>query len=317
MPPKSQQPGSAAPHGFDADLAGVHATGDLTPDAAEPLLRRFLTHRNNLIVARAAKAVKLHNLVHLADDLATAFARFLPAVGDPAKTDSQCWAKHELARTLAAFEYQSPEVFLAGLRYIQLEPVWGGSSDSAGPLRGTCALALVQCRDLPSSDLLRHLTPLFCDKELPVRVNAARAVEQAGSDSAALLLRLRAELASDESELLGACIGGVLRLEGPSALPWAAAFLRAEDDLAAEAAYLLAAHRSTEAVVCLTHAFRAACNRDFRENLLTALAASRLPEAYRFLLSLAAEGGMFASVAKKSIQDSEPPGEIAAELNRL
>ena len=60
----------------------------------------------------------------------------------------QCWAKNALAQTLAAFDYQDKELFLAGMRHVQLEPVWGGSSDTAGPLRGLCALALVNYRSL-------------------------------------------------------------------------------------------------------------------------------------------------------------------------
>ena len=136
-----------------------------------------------------------------------------------------CWAKNGIAKALAASRsYQDPELFLAGMRHIQLEPVWGGTEDSAGTLRGVCALALVQCRELNSHRVLTYLTPLFADKQLSVRVNIARAVEQVGTDSAALLLRLRAELASDEPELLGACYSGVLGLEGPSAVPWVAEF---------------------------------------------------------------------------------------------
>jgi hypothetical protein len=126
------------------------------------------------------------------------------------------------------------------MHHIQLEHVWGGKADSAGTLRGTCALALVQCREFNSHRVLTHLTPLFADKELSVRVNVVRAVEQVGTDSAALLLRLRAELASDAPELLGACYSGVLALEGPVAIPWAAQFLPPEDDAAAEAAMAIA-----------------------------------------------------------------------------
>jgi len=123
------------------------------------------------------------------------------------------------------------------MRHIQLEPVWGGSADTAGTLRATCALALVQCRELNSHRLLIHLVPLFADKELPVRVDAVRAVAQVGTGSAALVLRLRAELASDESALLSTCYSGVLAIEGPSAIPWVAVFLSPEDDAAGEAAW--------------------------------------------------------------------------------
>ncbi|MDP9051886.1 MAG: hypothetical protein M3O31_14380 [Acidobacteriota bacterium] len=141
------------------------------------------------------------------------------------------------------------------MRHIQLEPVWGGSADTAGTLRGTCALALVQCRELDSHGLLIHLIPLLADKELPVRVDAVRAVVQVGSDSAALLLRLRAELGSDEPELLGSCYSGVLALEGPGAIPWAARFLLAEDDAAGEAAMAIAQTHTPEAFQLLRTTF--------------------------------------------------------------
>src|ERR1039458_3482030 len=100
----------------------------------------------------------------------------------------------------------------------QLEPVWGGSSDTAGTLRATCALALVQCRSLVDSDLLAHLVELLADKDKAVRAEAVRAIEQVGSSSASLLLRLRAVLDADEPEVLGACYSGILRIEGVSVI---------------------------------------------------------------------------------------------------
>jgi hypothetical protein len=200
---------------FDAELAALEALRDARPEAAEPELTKALNLRNNFLVAKAAALTLHHRLTGLTPNLAASFPRFLE---NGAKSDPQCWAKNALAKTLAAFEYQEPELFLTGMRHIQLEPVWGGTADTAGTLRGTCALALVQCREVDSHRLLIHLIPLFVDKELPVRVDAVRAVVQVGSDSAALLLRLRAELASDEPELLGACYSGVLALEGPAAI---------------------------------------------------------------------------------------------------
>jgi HEAT repeat protein len=179
----------AAKRTFEAELATLEALRDVPPEAAEPELVKALKLRNNLLVSKAAAATLHHRLTNLTPHLVAAFSRFLE---NPAKSDPQCWAKNAIAKTLAAFEYQEPELFLTGMRHIQLEPVWSGSADTAGTLRGACALALVQCRGLNSHRVLTHLTPLLADKELPVRVNAVRAVEQVGTDSAALLLRLRA-----------------------------------------------------------------------------------------------------------------------------
>ncbi len=180
---------------FEAELATLDTLRQLSPAGAEAPLRQALANKNNYLAAKAAKITAEHNLQSLTPELAAAFHRFLQ---DPIKTDPQCWAKNALAETLARFDYQEPDLFLAGLRHLQLEASWGGTTDTAGPLRSTCALALVQCRTLSSHTVLHHLTPLFADKELNVQVNTARAVEQLGNDSSALLLKLRAELGSGD-----------------------------------------------------------------------------------------------------------------------
>ncbi len=208
-------------------------------------------------------------------------------------------------------------MFLSGVKHHQYEPTWGGPSDSAGALRGTCALALVQCRDLSSPVLLRHLTPLFADKDLPVRINATRAIEQIGSDSAALLLRLRAELGSDEPELLGACLGGVLRLDGEPALPWLAAFLIEQDDLAAEAAFVLAENRSPAAIPHLQRAYTSAREPAFRNAVAAALASMRIEEATTWLLTRLNERDRDASSIAAALWDASPSEETAKLLNTL
>ena len=309
-------PRSPASRNFDTDLAAIDAATELSASEALPIVRRALNHKSNLIVSRAAKHALRLSLKQLTPDLVEAFHRFMPPA-DPIKTDPQCWAKNELARTLAAFELQDPDLFLSGLHHHQHEPNWGGSSDTAGALRGTCALALVQCRDLASPVLLRHLTPLFADIDLPVRVNAARAIEQVGSDSAALILRLRAELGSDEPELLAACIGGTLRLDGAPALPWVAAFLTRADHLSTEAAFVLAEHRSPEAVAHLRQAITASKHRDLRATLLAAIASTRLPEATEFLLHLITSHSPEAAAAAKALCDATPTPELTAQLRNL
>jgi HEAT repeat protein len=304
----------AATKNFEAELAAVNAAAGLAPDEALPILRKALTHRSNLIVSRAAKHAATLNLVTLTPDLAAAFNRFME---NPVKTDPQCWAKNELSKALAQFEYQDADIFLAGLRHHQYEPTWGGPSDTAGALRGACALALVQCRELSSDRLLRHLTPLFADKDLPVRINAARAIEQVGSDSAALLLRLRAELGSDEPELLGACLGGVLRLDGEPALPWVAAFLTEQDDLAAEAAFVLAENRSPAAIPYLQRAYAIAREPAFRNAVVAALASTRLAEATTWLLAQLAERNRDASTIAAALWDASPSEDTAKQLTTL
>jgi hypothetical protein len=296
---------------FDAELAALEALRDVSPEAAEPELAKALTLRNNFLVAKAAAVTLNHRLTRLTPALATAFPRFLE---NPAKSDPQCWAKNAIAKTLATFEYQEPEVFLSGMRHIQLEPVWGGSADTAGTLRGTCALALVQCRELNSHKVLIHLTPLLADKEVSVQVNAARAVEQVGTDSAVLLLRLRAELAAEAPEMLGACCSGVLALEGPTAISWVAQFLPPENDSAAEAAMAIAQTHTLEGFERLLGCFKNVRDAWFRTVVLSAVALTRRQEATDWLLDLISTDALHAEDAHQALCRSAPS---VATLDRL
>lgn len=305
MPPKRS---------FDAELANLDALRQASPSIAEPELAKALLVRNNLIVARAATIALQHQLASLTPDLAAAFPRFLQ---NAAKSDPQCWAKNAIAKTLAAFEYQESELFLSGTRHIQLEPVWGGSADTAGTLRGTCALALVECRELNSHRLLIYLIPLLADNELPVRMNAVRAIEQVGNDSAALLLRLLAEFPSDESEFLGACYSGVLALEGPGAIGWVARFLPREDDSAAEAAMAIAQTHTAEALRRLQTAFGAARDPWFRETLLAAITLTRQQEATDWLLDMVANDETYAARAQQALCRSAPSESTRDRLKQL
>ena len=302
---------------FDAELEALSAVGELPREQALPAIRAALGRSNNLLVSRAARYAARLELRELIPELAAALSRQLQAE-DPAKADPQCWAKNELAKALSQFEHQDSGLFLAGLRLHQMEPTWGGSTDTAGALRGQCALALVQCRDMTAAAICRALLPLFRDEDPPVRVNAARALTQLGSDTAALLLRFRVELGSDAPELLGACLSGVLALEGESALAWVAGFLDHGDDLSAEAAFALAENRSPAALALLQQAHAAPfCRPSLRHTLLEAIATMRTPEARQWLLDRIASGGLQAREAADALWSAEPDVELAAQLRDL
>ena len=142
---------------FEEQIAALDALRQQPEEARLVPLRKALGHRNNFIVAKAADLVRDFRMAQLTPALLTAFDRFFD---NPVKTDPQCWAKNALSRALAALDYQEAEIYLRGMRHIQMEPVWGGQSDTAGTLRATCALALVQCRSLTDTDLLAHLIDL-------------------------------------------------------------------------------------------------------------------------------------------------------------
>ncbi len=308
---------------FEEQVAALDALRRGPQEARVAPLRKALGHRNNFIVGKAADLIRefvgeadsaKSGLVNLTPELLTAFDRFF---GDPVKTDPQCWAKNAISRTLAAMEHQDEAVFLRGMRHIQMEPVWGGQSDTAGTLRATCALALVQCRSLTEKDLLEHLVELLADKDKTVRAEVVRAIEQIGSPSASLLLRMRAVLGADEPEVLGACYSGILRIEGLRAIPWVRRFLAAADDCAAEAALALAGTHSPEGFDALRESFVKADDPWWRSVLLSAISLTRQDSALEFLLDLVRTESLDAELAIEVVLRSVPSKDVSNRLEKL
>lgn len=271
---------------FEKQLAEVDALRREPSSLVVAPLRKFLQNRNNYVVTKAAEAIREQALKELSPDLLIAFDRFLD---DAVKTDPQCWAKNAIAKALAQFGHDDPEIFLKGLRHHQYEPVWGGQSDTAGTLRGTCALALVQCVGLNEAVLLSTLLEAFADTEKTVRAEAARAIAQVGSTSALLLLKERALIGvvgEDDAEMLGYCYAGILEIEGSAAIPFIARFLERSGGESAEAALALGQMRSAQAFEALHKRWKIEDDPWLRGVLLSAVALTRQEEALQLLLKL-------------------------------
>lgn len=300
-----------AKRAFEDKLTELDAVSSLPAEEALPALQKALKSPNNYLVAKAAEIVRRLPLKELTPDLVAAFDRFFV---DAEKRDPQCWAKNAISRALAEFEYEDSTVFLRGLRHIQMEPVWGGRSDTAGTLRSICAHALVGCRELREPELLRLLIELFRDKDNTVRAEAVRAIAQVGSEAASLLLRLRATVGNDEPEVLANCFAGVLAMEGTAAIAWVCQFLQHEDEIAGEAALALGQTRSSEVLDALRKAFAEHRDPWFGGVLLSAIALTRGEEAFDFLLELVREESRSAADAISAIWNAVPPTEVRERL---
>jgi hypothetical protein len=130
-------------------------------------------------------------------------------------------------------------------------------------------------------------------------------------------LRLRAVIGSDEPEVLGACYGGILRLEGVRAMPWVSGFLGSADDMAAEAALAIAATHSPEGFNALRERFGNAKDPWWRSVLLSAMALTRLDTAMAFLLDLVRTESLDAEGAVEAILRAAPSDEIVSALESL
>ena len=316
--------GSLSPRGFDKELAELEAfagsmkAGSSLDAAAIEHLRKTLAHRNNFIVAKAAKLVADAELFDLLPDALAAFDRFFI---DAAKADPQCWAKNALAKTLVKLEHRQKDAYLRGLRHHQMEGTWGGASDTAGALRGTCVHALVDCPGIGDADLLTILLEPLTDTDKTVRMEAARAIGQVGGVSAALLLRLRALLGPalrdhDEPEVLGAVFSALLSVEGERAVGLVAGHLKEGDDIAAEAAFALSEMRTAESLVVLIDRLRAGADAWFGSVLLSAIAITRMDEAMDFLTDLIARDAREAPAAIEAIARTSPSAEQRARVQQ-
>jgi hypothetical protein len=321
---KPKQANIPAQRGFDKELTELVALSEAlksgtVPDAAQiDHLRKSLAHRNNFLVSKAAKLVADAELFQLLSNSLAAYDRFFL---DPTKTDPQCWAKIALAKTLVKLEHRQKDAFLRGLRHHQMEATWGGVTDTAGALRGACAHALVDCTGISDAELLNILLEPLVDSDKTVRIEAARAIGRVGGVSAALILRLRALLGlgiqeQDEPEALGAVYSALLAVEGERAIALVASVLKEGDDLAAEAAFALAEMRTPEALAALQARLQADSESRFGTVLLSAIALTRLPAAFDFLLALIERDAREAPLVIEAIGGSAPTAELRARVEQ-
>ena len=254
---------------------------------AAAAIRQSLADRVNLVVAKAAALAAELNLTEAVPDLRSAFDRLFE---DAVKRDPQCWGKNAVAKALKELEHRESAPYLRGAVHIQMEPVWGGQEDTAGPLRGICLLALPACPDIERTQVLRHLVNALTEPAPPVRADAARAIAELQGDDCALLLRLKARAGDAEPAVTGQVLESLLAIERREGIPFVRGFLEAGDAVAEEAALALGGSRLAPAVELLLETWTTARGAEFREAILRALSISRQDDAVAFLESLAAEG---------------------------
>jgi hypothetical protein len=260
---------------------------DAPPEEVLPALRKALSDRVNLVVAKAARIAAERQLEALLADLLEAFSRLFD---EPVRRDPKCWGKTALAGALKDLGYAESAPYLRGLRHRQMEPVWGGEADTAENLRGTCLLALIGCPDVERGEALRCFVDALTEQAHTIRIEAARALGQMAGDEGALVLRLKARLGDQSPEVMGQVFDSLLAIEGARALPFIAGFLKHADERAEEAALALGSSRLEGAFDLLHQAWDTTRDRPFRAVLLRAISLSRLDAALEWLLNLVREG---------------------------
>ncbi len=282
---------------IQAALAALDDVPVRTPDG----LRHFtkaLSAKSNIVLAKAARIAGETHWTELTDELVKAFHRVLPR---GAEIDKGCAALIAIARALYALDYDGPELYLAGMRHVQNEPGYIRPTDTAVDLRAVCAMGLASTN---YREKLQALIDLLVDAEWRARSGAVRAITVVGSEAAALLLRLKAQIGDEEPEVIGDCFMGLLDVEGEDALPFVTGFAESRDEGVREAAVLaLGASRRADAVDWLKQRFENLAGAEMKKAILLALATSRTEPAIEFVLDVIRNGNAQASAMAVSAME--------------
>ncbi|MEZ4293643.1 MAG: hypothetical protein R3B70_01610 [Polyangiaceae bacterium] len=203
----------AALRSFDDKHARLRELSGETPERARAELPRFLGDKSGFLVGEAADIAKQHELRGLGPELVAAFMRLIAA--EP-KADPACTGKCRIVEALLAMDLNEPDVFLAGLKHVQIEGAYPLPVDTAGPLRGLCAHALIQVHHRQA---LLSVTPLLFDPDQVTRAEAAAALGDSGQEGAAAVLHAKLLGGEGKADVLGAIYKALLRLFPERYLP--------------------------------------------------------------------------------------------------
>ena len=224
-----------------------------------------------------------------------AFDRFLV---NPLKDDKLCRAKIAIVQALDRVEHEDGDVFRRAASHVQHEPVWGGTEDTAPPLRAAAVVALARVEG-PRS--LPVLVDALADPARDVRTAAASALGAVGTEGAGLVLRLKVRVGDADPDVLSECLGGLLAIDPGENLALVAGFLQPSDPVACEAAALaLGRSRLPEALEPLKGCWPRCHSPELRQQVLLAIAILRRPGATDHLMELVASEDEPAAIAALS-----------------
>jgi HEAT repeat protein len=247
-------------------------------------LAPFLVHKSNHVAAAAADTIGRLEAVTLAQNLADAFLEWMK---NPSERDPGCKALTAIAKTLAGMDHPASQVYLAGIRHVQMEASFGPRVDAASALRGLCAQGLSR---MSHPDALLECVTLLADPEIPARSGAVRAISESGQHAGILLLRYKALIGDKDEEVMAECFAGLLRLAPAESLEFVARFLHSgSGDIAERAALALGESHLPAAFPLIQEAWHSTSQATLRRTLLLAMAMLRQDEAIAFLLTRLAE----------------------------
>jgi HEAT repeat protein len=273
------------PRSIDTKLERLRQLCDQNPSPEIRIeLRDALLDASNHVIAAAAAIIARLRFSDLIPNLEAAFG---PLMVDSLKSDKTCTGKTAIVDALNELDCQDSDLFLVGVRHFQLEPAWGGPTDTAASLRAACSLGLVR---MGYSKVLPVLVDLLADPERVVRLAAAQALGASGGQAALLLLRLKARLGDHDPDVIGECLAGLMKAEPQESVSFVTEFLHHDNADIVEVALLAFGNsRRAEAFTALREFWDARPPADLQGTALLAMALLRMTVATDFLFTLVTE----------------------------
>ncbi len=152
-------------------------------------------------------------------------------------------------------------------------------------MRGAALFALAR---IGGTDYHCLLVDALTDPEKDVRIAAAQALAYVGSEAAAMVLRLKAQL-GDEADVLSECLSGLMTIAPEANLAFVSEFLNPlAPDQCEAAALALGKTKLPGALEALKACWQRSHQQALRDQILLAISMMRLPAAIDFLLELVA-----------------------------
>lgn len=267
---------------FEEKLARLKRLAD-EPCSEETVceIRRALSGANSILAAAASRASVKLNLRDMIPELVSVYGRYLK---NPVKTDPGCHAKIAAVEALTELDYPEADIFLQGIRYIQMEPSYGPPVDTADHLRAACAFGLYH---LGHPELPFEMVSLLTDKEPVAKRAAIKVLTELGQEWCELLLCMKVLQGDAVPEILGDCFNGLMSMTPDRSLQFIARFLESDDSgVAEEAALAIGNSRLPKAYTLLCDCRNGSADSAFKRMLLLPVALTRCEDAFNLLLNV-------------------------------
>jgi hypothetical protein len=254
-------------------------------EPSQKLFAKALGHAHFYPVSEAARLVGELELAGYEAALRGVWQRFLH---NAAKTDPGCRAKEAALTALDRLTTLDPEPFVAAVRYVQYEPVFGGRADTAS---GTRLRALSALFRLCHPDAPLYAGELLADPDVQVRLGTVQALRHYGDRTVASLLAYKLRARDPEPEVVSEAAAALLTVCPDFALPLFRGWLRDGSDLEREAAALALGQSGSDDTVgaLIEWLDEGSWDRDVALGL-RALALGRSARAREYLLSAVEHG---------------------------